>query len=359
MGIRELLPTSALLRMPVGRFVIYLFSSIALVCAEGGMASANPIVQSVFPSYNVAGQAVSLTVNGSGFSGGTVVVRVSGVQQTSISVNSSTQLAVGLTPPLAPGDYRVRVTVMPNDDDGHAAIFDLAVGAQGAQGPPGAAGAAGPSGPAGAAGPAGPTGAAGAMGAIGPQGPTGPQGPAGPQGPSGPAGGGISPIACPSGQFVSQIPVAGSPVCSPLNQSAMTAFGTGRLSLANSSIFTAIPGLTVAVAMNSSGLLYVASNGGVVTGSCTSTPCSAGAEIVILVDGVALSRGGFQGVATVDTGLGYSLANWSLSQVLNLTAGAHTISVSAGGVGGGADFQVSGSDGDPLQGTLSVLQFGQ
>jgi len=183
----------------------YLLSSF-LLCAAVGVANANPNIQSVFPGYSGSGQAAGLTVNGTGFSGGAVIVRVSGVQQNSVNVISSTQLTVSLTPTLAPGDYKVRVSVMPNDDDAHASVFDFAVGAQGTQGLQGLTGATGltgPSGPQGAqgpagvqgpqgligapgaAGPAGPAGAAGAMGAIGPQGPTGPQGPPGSQGPAG------------------------------------------------------------------------------------------------------------------------------------------------------------------------------
>jgi hypothetical protein len=171
-----------------------------LTLTAAGVVYAGPNVQSVFPSYNSTGQAVGLTVNGSGFSGGTVVVRVSGVQQNSVSVNSSSQLTVNLIPTLAPGDYKVRVSVMPNDDDAHASVFEFAVGAQGAQGSQGLTGAVGPGGPQGAAGPAGPPGVQGLTGGPGPAGPIGPagangsigptgaQGPAGLTGPQGPAG---------------------------------------------------------------------------------------------------------------------------------------------------------------------------
>jgi hypothetical protein len=192
-----------------------ILAGLILTFGAVGITNASPNVLSVFPSYNGSGLATSLTVNGTGFSGGTVVVRVSGVQENAVSVNATgTQLTVAV-PNLTPGDYKLRVTVLPYDDDGHASVFEFAVGAQGAQGiqgpqgipgvagatgpagatgaqgpigPMGVPGAAGPAGPAGAVGPAGPAGPAGATGATGSQGNAGPQGPAGPQGTAGTGG---------------------------------------------------------------------------------------------------------------------------------------------------------------------------
>ena len=58
-------------------------SAIALLAfAATGAANANPNIQPVFPNYDGSGNAASLTVDGSGFSGDTVVVRVDGMQQT-------------------------------------------------------------------------------------------------------------------------------------------------------------------------------------------------------------------------------------------------------------------------------------
>src|SRR3984957_15365902 len=167
-----------------------------LLFAIVGVANASPNVQQVIPNYS-GSPTDTLTVNGIGFGGGTVVVRIAGVQMSSVSVNSTgTQLIVGI-PSYSPGDYKLRVTVLPYDDDGHATVFDFVLGAQGAQGiqgPPGipgaagANGAAGPPGPAGPQGPQGPMGPAGATGAAGPTGNTGSAGPAGATGPPGAAG---------------------------------------------------------------------------------------------------------------------------------------------------------------------------
>jgi hypothetical protein len=100
-----------------------LSSVSVLAFAATSIAYANPNVLTVFPSYNASGQAISLTVNGTGFSGGTVLVLVSGVQQNSVSVNAAgTQLTVGLAN-YPPGDYKLRVAILPYTDDGHAAVL--------------------------------------------------------------------------------------------------------------------------------------------------------------------------------------------------------------------------------------------
>jgi hypothetical protein len=160
-----------------------------LLFAIVGVANASPNVQQVIPSYNGA-PTDTLTVNGTGFSGGTIVVRIAGVQMTAVTVNSSTQLIVGI-PSYSPGDYKLRVTVLPYDDDGHSSVFDFVLGAQGSQGATGATGATGPqgnTGPQGAKGDTGPMGAAGAVGPVGPAGPAGAAGAQGPQGNTGPQG---------------------------------------------------------------------------------------------------------------------------------------------------------------------------
>lgn len=157
--------------------------------AIAGVANASPNVQQVIPTY-IGSPTDTLTVNGTGFSGGTIVVRIAGVQMTAVTVNSSTQLIVGI-PSYPAGDYKLRVTVLPYDDDGHASVFDFVLGAQGPQGATGATGATGPqgnTGPQGAKGDTGPMGAAGAVGPVGPAGPAGASGAQGPQGNTGPQG---------------------------------------------------------------------------------------------------------------------------------------------------------------------------
>jgi Collagen triple helix repeat (20 copies) len=167
-----------------------ILAGFLLTFAIVGVANASPNIQQVIPRYNGA-PTDSLTVNGTGFSGGTVVVRIAGVQMSSVSVNSTgTQLIVGI-PSYSPGDYKLRVTVLPYDDDGHSSVFDFVLGAQGLQGATGATGATGPqgnTGPQGAKGDTGPMGAAGAVGPVGPAGPAGAAGAQGPQGNTGPQG---------------------------------------------------------------------------------------------------------------------------------------------------------------------------
>jgi len=170
---------------PIRKTILAGFLLFAIV----GVANASPNVQQVIPNYS-GSPTDTLTVNGVGFSGGTVVVRIAGVQMTAVTVNSSTQLIVGI-PSYSPGDYKLRVTVQPYDDDGHSSVFDFVLGAQGPQGPQGATGATGATGPQGNTGPQGAkgdTGPMGAAGAVGPVGPAGAQGATGAQGPQGTAG---------------------------------------------------------------------------------------------------------------------------------------------------------------------------
>jgi hypothetical protein len=179
-----------------------ILAGLLLISVTIGLANATPNVQSVFPSYDATGNPVNLDVLGAGFtcpSCGALRVRIAGVLSTSVTVNSATELHVGIAG-LPPGDYKLRVTVMPNDDDLNASVFDFTLGAegpqgaQGIQGPQGIAGiagmtgATGPAGPAGPQGVPGPIGPAGATGPVGSQGPKGDMGATGPQGPAGPAG---------------------------------------------------------------------------------------------------------------------------------------------------------------------------
>jgi len=159
---------------------------ILLKFATVGVANAAPNVQSVFPSYNASGQPVSLDVLGVGFTCadcGAVRVRIAGVllPSSAVTVNSATEMRVSIAGYL-PGDYKLRVTVIPYDDEPNSSVFDFTLGAQGP---------IGPQGPQGIQGLAGFNGAPGAPGAPGA---TGVQGPSGPTGPPGPAGTGVQPV---------------------------------------------------------------------------------------------------------------------------------------------------------------------
>jgi len=167
-------------------------------------AEAAPNIQSVFSSYDASGNPSVIDIRGVGFGCvgcGPLRVRLGGVllPASAVTIDSSNQLHVNVAGYLA-GDYKLRITVMPNDDEPSAAIYNLTLGALGPKGPPGQQGlpgpagapgligAAGPGGPMGAAGVPGPIGPAGAPGATGPAGQPGPKGDTGPQGAQGPQG---------------------------------------------------------------------------------------------------------------------------------------------------------------------------
>src|SRR5579872_2832699 len=126
-----------------------------LVCASFSLnAHASPNIQSVIVTNDAKGNPSSLSINGTGFTCTSctgVRVRLGGVllPSGSITVNSANSITVAISG-YAPGDYKLRVTALPLDDDSNAALYDLTLGAVGAQGPAGAVGPPGPPGPQGA-----------------------------------------------------------------------------------------------------------------------------------------------------------------------------------------------------------------
>ena len=121
---------------PILTFVLVLFATIDVACA-------NPNVLSVDPGYDATGKAVKLKVTGTGFPGtcttcGTAVVRIDGVPVTASLVTSpsTSEIDVQLTGApaplnsLSPGDYKLWVAIMPYTDDSHASIFDFSIVAQ-------------------------------------------------------------------------------------------------------------------------------------------------------------------------------------------------------------------------------------
>lgn len=200
---------------------------------------------------------------------------------------------------------------------------DLVSGLTGPPGPAGPEGAVGPAGPAGPSGPPGPQGAPGPPGATGPAGPTGATGPSGTTG-----------------------------------QSASAAFGSSALTITPTTITqTLIPGLTQTITVPSGASVYVSSVGSLQTASATASALSA-VDVFLVIDGTIVANGGYQRVVAMNTASGSSVpASWSLSQVVALSAGSHTIAVRAVGVnlGGAVDATVSGNNTSPNQGTLNVV----
>ena len=134
--------------------------------------------------------------------------------------------------------------------------------------------------------------------------------------------------------------------------------GTTALSVTNATTtLTLIPGLSTTITVPTQTMVYIQTNGGVNTTATTSTGGSA-LDVAILVDGAVLAAGGYQriyadnptGNATVTNWV----ANWNTSVILTLSAGSHTVQVSAVYVAG-STATVSGGAGAIKQGTLTVM----
>ncbi|MFP5204992.1 MAG: IPT/TIG domain-containing protein [Acidobacteriota bacterium] len=158
-----------------------------------------PVVVSALPSFT----GNTLTISGMNFGTQMPVVTLNAAALT-VTSNTNTQIVATLPANIAPGSYRLIVSLPDNDRDsdhdrGHdaehraddvnrSAVFIVTLGAVGPQGP---------------------------QGVPGPQGVQGPQGPPGPQGPQGPSGtAAFAGFRCPAGSVVVGFESDGSPFCS-------------------------------------------------------------------------------------------------------------------------------------------------
>ena len=112
-----------------------------------------------------------------------------------------------------------------------------------------------------------------------------------------------------------------------LGQTTYSAFGTSALGISNTTTtFTLVPGLTQTLTVPTNCSVYVVTTGGI--GNTNGTNYSFTADFSIFVDGVGLAQGGYGRVNTfnpVTTNVGYTNTTWSISTILNLSAGSHTI----------------------------------
>jgi hypothetical protein len=225
----------------------------------------------------------------------------------------------------------------------------------GVTGAPGPAGPAGPAGPIGDTGPPGLPGTGATVAAVASGDPTCPDGGAsvtdgsgdeafacngapGPTGPAGPAG--------PAG-------TAG--------QNGESVYGEATLHVSPTQSLTDIPGLSLTISVPANSFAYISTGGGVQVDSTAASGWS-DTGIFLLVDGAQINEGNGGGDQLVealnnDAAAG-AVTNWSLSSVVTLSAGLHTIDVAAGGEGGNSDAYVSESSGYFNQGALSVLILG-
>ena len=101
-------------------------------------------------------------------------------------------------------------------------------------------------------------------------------------------------------------------------------------------------------------LVYISSDGGATTTSGASNGWS-DTDIGLFMDGLALP-GNEEALTMLNNDNAIASARWSLSTTLQFpTGGTHTFEVAAAGGGSGSTANVSGSNGNLDQGTLSVL----
>ena len=134
--------------------------------------------------------------------------------------------------------------------------------------------------------------------------------------------------------------------------------GTTALSVTSTTTaLTLIPGLTTTITVPTQTMVYIQTNGGVNTTATTSTGGSA-LDVAILVDGAVLAAGGYQRIyadnPTANATVTNWVANWNTSVILTLSAGSHTVQVSAVYVAG-STATVSGGAGAIKQGTLTIM----
>jgi hypothetical protein len=133
-------------------------------------------------------------------------------------------------------------------------------------------------------------------------------------------------------------------------------FGTAALTVTPTTVLTGIPGLSTTVNVPAASVVMIATDGGVATTATVATGFST-VDVVILVDGALPPVGGGYKriIAANTTGITGVFLPWSMSVVVSLAAGNHTISVGALGTNSGSNATVSGDVNSVNQGSLSVL----
>lgn len=190
---------------------------------------------------------------------------------------------------------------------------------------------AGPVGPQGEIGPEGPQGLPGATGATGPQGATGATGADGPIGPSGGPVGPAGPAGATGPQGATGA-TGTTGAAGTAGQSGAIVETTGSLTLTPTTPFTLIPGLTTTINVPANAFVLVSINLMVQTTSTAATGFSV-VGIALYVDGVSPSvGGGGPFIVANSTGIIEMFSPWRMTQVVPVSAGTHTFSVSAAGL---------------------------
>ena len=145
-----------------------------------------------------------------------------------------------------------------------------------------------------------------------------------------------------------------------LGQTTYKLYGNASLPLTNATTaYFVVPGLTQTFTVPNNCSVYVFSTGGI--GNTNGANYTFTSYVGIFVDGSLQTDGGFGHINTMNPNtLGAALTNttWSLSSILNLSAGSHTVDVRARYVNTSNATQgaaVSGVSGNSRQGELYIM----
>jgi hypothetical protein len=181
----------------------------------------------------------------------------------------------------------------------------------------------------------------GPTGSIGPQGIVGPAGAAGPEGLLGATG--------PQGlQGTQGIPgTTGQGIFRAVSNTGITITPA-------TTVFTAIPGLSVGVNVPAGGIVMMSTFGGAQTSSAVAGGFSV-IDVVLFVDNVVIPTAGWQRLyINNSTTLTEQIGYWSIMAAPALAPGNHTISVRSAGRNIGSNATVGGDSSTVLQGELIV-----
>ncbi len=138
-------------------------------------------------------------------------------------------------------------------------------------------------------------------------------------------------------------------------QSSTSYFTTGASTFTNSTGLTYLVGFPVTIDVPSDSFILITSDVGVATNAASSNNSFSIIDIILAVDDLPLTNGGYQRVIPVNNnGIGGTINYASISQTIQLTAGSHTLGLAAAGIGTGSNATVGGDNTSVLQGEVTV-----
>jgi hypothetical protein len=137
-------------------------------------------------------------------------------------------------------------------------------------------------------------------------------------------------------------------------QTSTSYFTTAAATFNSATGLTYLAGFPVTINVPTDTVLLITSDVGVATNNNTNIGFSA-IDVVLTVDALPLTNGGYQRVIPVNNGgIGGTIDYASISQTVQLTAGSHTVGIAAAGIGIGNNATVGGDNTSVLQGELTV-----